>query len=91
MALHSARVTRARTQIRHEAVLRDLPDYVFVLYRDQPHLVFNRSLYPFESGAYGSAVALPFDARQATVLTPHPTLAVLAAGYEPETCSIPDG
>ncbi len=89
-ALHSARVTRMRTQVRHEALLRDLPDHAFVLYRDRPHLVLNRSLYPFESGSYGTAVQSPFDSLQVTVLTPRPTLAVLAAGFEPEISSIPD-
>ncbi|MEM9633149.1 MAG: hypothetical protein AAGA50_17590 [Pseudomonadota bacterium] len=82
-ALHSARVERNRAQVRHQALLRDLPDNAFVLHLDQAHLVQGRSLYPFRSGVYGAGIPRePLDNVPVTVLTPRPTLGVLAAGYE---------
>ncbi|MES0810148.1 hypothetical protein ABLO27_11755 [Roseibium sp. SCPC15] len=84
--LHAARVTRNRTQIRHQALLRDLPDHAFVLVQDQAHLVLDRFLYPFRSGTYGNGISRnPLDNDPVTVLTPRPTLDVLTAGYELQT------
>lgn len=80
--LHAARVTRSRAQVRHEAQAQDLPDGVFVLWRDRPHLVVGRHALPFAPGGYGTATARP-DGPLA-VLTPAPTVAVLAAGYQPD-------
>ncbi|MES0883161.1 hypothetical protein [Roseibium sp. SCP14] len=86
-ALHAARVTRNRTQIRHRALLRDLPDHAFVLHQDQAHLVLGRSLHPFKNGIYGAGIPRnPLDDDPVTVLTPHPTLRVLDAGYKVRTC-----
>ena len=79
--LHKARVTRDRWQIRHKAPVEDLPDGAFVLWRDRPHLVQGAGILPFASHGYGRA--LPRPKGRALVLTPRPTLAVLAAGYAP--------
>lgn len=81
-ALHAARVTRNRTQIRHQALLRDLPDHTFVLLQDRAHLVLDRFLHPYNSGTYGPGISRdPLDNDPVAVLTPLPTLGVLAAGY----------
>jgi hypothetical protein len=77
--LHGARVTRSRTQIRHAARMDCLPDGAFILWRDRPHLVRGDRLLPFSATGYGIGIARPVGI--ATVLTPRPTLAVLAAGY----------
>lgn len=81
-ALHLARVSRDRQQVRHEALARDLPDGAFVLWNDGPHLVARGQLYPYTPDGYEAPLTLP-DAR-VTVLTPRPTIQVLAAGYAPE-------
>jgi len=78
-ALHAARVTRRRAQVRVEAALDDLPDGTFILQDGTAHLVHGNHLHPFAPGAYGPATQRGNG--PATVLTPAPTLAVLAAGY----------
>ena len=81
-ALHAARVTRKRMQIRFEMVTPALPDGAFILWQDKPHLVMSDQIYPWDNGRYGPPIARPNKA--VTVLTPEPTIAVLAAGFYPE-------
>lgn len=80
-ALHRARVTRQRVQIRHDAALTDLPDGAFCLWQGRPHLVLGAQLWPYAPEGYGAPIARP-EAR-VTVLTPQPTLGVLGAGFQP--------
>jgi len=81
--LHPARVERGtRAQIRHRRALGELPDGVFVALDDMPgtaFLVLGERLWPYDFARYGPARARPGG--EVTVLTPAPTLAVLAAGY----------
>ncbi|MDG3040752.1 hypothetical protein [Roseicyclus marinus] len=79
--LHPVRVSRTRAQIRHQAAARDLPDGCFLLLQGRAHLLSGAHLLPFTPSGYGA----PFDRPEGTVtvLTPRPTLAVLAAGYRP--------
>ena len=80
-ALHPARVTRSRAQVRHQAQAQDLPAGSFLLWQGRAHLVAGDRLLPYSPPGYGAPVARPTG--PVTVLTPRPTLAVLAAGYEP--------
>ncbi|MBO6602886.1 MULTISPECIES: hypothetical protein [Paracoccaceae] len=80
-ALHKARVTRNRAQIRHEAESADLPDFAFILWKDRAHLVRGDHMHPYDPKGYGHPVPRPGG--PVTVLTPAPTRAVLAAGYMP--------
>jgi hypothetical protein len=80
-ALHVARVTRDRRQVRHGAEAAALPDGAFVLWEGCPHLVLGDALLPFAAVGYGPPVAR--RAGQVTVLTPAPTVEVLRAGYRP--------
>ena len=80
-ALHAARVTRRREQIRHAAPLETLPDGAFVWRDGTAWLVLGTHLRPFTSAGYGPPVARPMG--PVTVLTPRPSLAVMAAGYRP--------
>ena len=79
--LHGARVTRDRRQLRHAAPFAALPEGAFVLWQDRPHLVTARGLHPYAPAGYGAP--LPRPRGQATVLTPAPVVAALAAGYAP--------
>lgn len=81
-ALHAARIRPRRGQLRHPAPAEDLPDGAFVLMEGTPHLMLGDSALPFAPGGYGPAVARPVG--EVTVLTPAPTLRVMAAGYAPE-------
>ena len=80
-ALHAARVTRNRRQVRQQAPLSTLPDGSFILWQGDPHLVHGDHLVPFTPAAYGPPLPRP-DA-DVTVLTPAPMVATLAAGYAP--------
>ncbi|MDX8349569.1 hypothetical protein SLH49_16415 [Cognatiyoonia sp. IB215446] len=80
-ALHRARVTRTRQQIRHEADLDTLPDGVFVLLGDAAYMVQGNHLLPFAPDGYGAPIPRP--AGTATVLTPRPMVDVLRAGFAP--------
>lgn len=88
--LHQARVTRDRRQIRHEAPVDALPNGAFVFWEERPHLVYGAAILPFAPDGYGRARPRPRGC--ALVLTPRPTLAVLAAGYAPVVhCSAATG
>jgi hypothetical protein len=80
-ALHAARVTRQRAQIRHRGCLRDLPDGAFVLHEGRAHLVLGDALLPFDPSGYGQPVGRP--AGEATILTPPPSIAALGHGFRP--------
>jgi hypothetical protein len=80
-ALHRARVTRTRQQVRHEGMLEDLPDGTFVMWEDRAHLVLGRSLLPFTPEGYEPA--RPRTLGTVTILTPAPSVAVLRGGYRP--------
>jgi hypothetical protein len=83
-ALHQARVTRDKRQIRVPGHLGDLPDGTFVTLPDEEGswLVWRDHLHRWSHEGY-------HDHRPATegqaviVLTPEPTVRVLGAGYEP--------
>jgi len=82
--LHPARVERAtRAQVRHRRALAGLPDGAFVARDETPgtaFLAWGERLLPYEFGRYGPA--RPRTDETVTVLTPAPTVATLAAGYE---------
>ncbi|MEL6571453.1 MAG: hypothetical protein AAFQ64_07340 [Pseudomonadota bacterium] len=82
-ALHPARVNRNRSQIRHRAILRDVPNGCFVLIDGQPHLIWQDALHPYDPEGYGARRHFS-PGQPVTVLTPKPTVAVLAAGYVPQ-------
>lgn len=79
--LHRARICPNRAQRRHAAPLSTLPDGAFILHQGAPCLVTGPRLLRHAPGGY--TAALPRPTGLATVLTPVPTLAVLAKGYRP--------
>jgi hypothetical protein len=86
-ALHHARVEpRSRRQITFAAELDRLPDGAFVALAGDAAtawLVLGDRLFPYAPEGYGPARVRPSGC-EARVLTPWPTVAVLAAGYRPE-------
>lgn len=81
-ALHAARVTRDRRQVRHAADPRGLPDGAFVLHDGAAHLVLDGRLRAFSTEGYGPAIEMP-QVPTMIVLSPAPVVDVLRAGYRP--------
>ncbi|MDF1854345.1 hypothetical protein [Pseudooceanicola sp.] len=81
-ALHANRVRRDRSQIRVQAPAQDLPSGSFILWNDAPHLIHDGQLYHYTPDGYDAILTLP--KREVTVLTPRPSLAVLASGFSPK-------
>jgi hypothetical protein len=80
--LHEERVDRAtRAHRRHDALLDDLPDGVFVLHEGEPHLVLGDSLLAWSPAGYTARSARP-EASRAAVITPPSIIAVLRSGWE---------
>ena len=82
-ALHRARLSNGGKRTS-AALLRDLPDGVFVTLPDAPErpmLLWDDALHPWSHEGYGPAA--PQTGGLVTVLTPLPTVAALRAGYRP--------
>ena len=79
--LHKARVHRSRRQLRFNAEASDIPAGAFILWQGTPHLVTQHGIVPWVEGAYGPAQERP-DA-SVLILTPKPTVALLAHGFNP--------
>lgn len=80
--MHRDRVNRRREQVRHTAVLDNLPNGAFILFEGHPHLVWDDSLLRYTPRGYDRTFIRPRGG-EVTVLTPLATLHVLRAGYMP--------
>jgi hypothetical protein len=82
-ALHAGRVLpRERTQQRHFAPLRELPDGAMILRDETAYLVRRDAVLPYQRAQYGPP-EIRDNNEAATVLTPPPMLNVLRAGFLP--------
>lgn len=80
--LHSARIDpRSRRQRTSCFDCSKLPDGTFIWHRDQAHMIVGNILLPFACNGYGQPEPRPD--RPVTVLTPHPIIGVMQAGYRP--------
>ena len=82
--LHANRVDRNRQKVTYTARLEDLPDATMVSLEDsnEAYLFKNNRLHKWSPSGYGLGKELPSG--DVTVLTPKPTVGVLAAGYVPD-------
>jgi len=83
--LHSARMTQDKTQIRTSGRLVDLPDGAIVSFPEESEaawLIWQGSLHRWFHEGYGDRRPIVAD-EEVIVLTPEPTIRVLAAGYQP--------
>ena len=82
-ALHRARIIpRSRTQQTYQAPLADLPSGAIVMHNDQPHMLGEGRMHPYQPTGYLPAIDRPTTG-DTTVLTPRPIVDVLCAGYRP--------
>jgi len=80
--LHAERLTDFGTQRHHERPLDEVPDGAFVVRDGAPWLVCGHELMRWTPAGYTDAVARPAG-RQAVVITPPSTVAVLQRGWRP--------
>ncbi len=81
--LHAERVDPAtRAQLRHEAVLDEVPDGSFVVHDGAPHLVLGSHLLRWTAGGYDARRHPRRTRQQVVLLTPPSLVAVLRAGWE---------
>jgi hypothetical protein len=83
LVLHPARIDRSGAKVTYQAPLASLPNGTFVVLDNAPWLVWDDALALWTPEGYARRIVRPAD-RSITVLTPHPIVAVLAAGYRPE-------
>lgn len=82
--MHDDRIDHDNQQLRHQAAWNDVPDGAFALFDDQPMLVLEDRLIPWQPLAqgYGAARVRPTSG-QAVLITPRSTVSVLRSGYRP--------
>jgi hypothetical protein len=80
--LHGERVEPGtRAQRHHDAPIDELPDGVFVLHDNTPHLVLGASMLAWSAAGYRSRSARPVRT-QARVLTPPSVVSVLRSDWQ---------
>jgi len=77
-----AQLHAERLAPHHRASLADLPDGVFVLHDDTPHVVLGAHLLRWSPAGYVARIARPAR-RRVDVITPPSLVAVLRAGWDP--------
>lgn len=80
-AMHPARVTRNRQQVRYKARAATLPDGTYVALPEGPAVIWGAQAFPYTAAGYAAPICRP-DV-DVTVLTPRPTVAALQSGYRP--------
>jgi hypothetical protein len=81
--LHTERVDpRTRTQLRHEALLDELPDGAFVMHEGAPCLVLGAKLLSWTPAGYVARVPRPVG-QVTQLITPPSLVALLRAGWQP--------
>lgn len=84
-ALHRARVFRNKRQVTFRAKVGNLPDGTLVSFPEEPEaawLIWRGHLYRWSHAGYHEARPV-VPSEDVVVLTPEPTVRVLAAGYAP--------
>jgi hypothetical protein len=82
--LHEERVDpRTRSQLRHSALVDDLPDGAFVLHDGDPHLVLGAHVLRWTPAGYIGPKPRPVR-QQIVLVTPPSLVSVLRSGWEPD-------
>lgn len=79
--LHQERLDATGAKRTYTADLNELPDGVFVVHEDRPHLVLGGSLLAWSFGGYTARAPRPVG--RVAVLTPPAAVAAIASGYRP--------
>jgi hypothetical protein len=81
--IHEQRINKDGIKITFKALLKDLPNGVFIEINDQPYLLSNGHRYSWSPDGYGKAYPLNQN-ELVTVLTPASVVNAIRAGYQPQ-------
>jgi hypothetical protein len=87
--LHKERLDRDGSKILFEEKTGILPDGVFVLFRNDPWLVMDGSMWLWSPVGYEKQIPLPGAGEKLRVLTPRSVMNALRAGYAAQTAVNP--
>ncbi|MBO9730221.1 MAG: hypothetical protein J7623_16395 [Chitinophaga sp.] len=81
--LHRERITPRLEKVTYIDTLLQLPDGCFIVYEQQPCLVYEQALYRWSPDGYTKKDCFPKD-EQVQVLTPLSVVSAFRAGYNPQ-------
>lgn len=81
--IHEQRINKDGTKITFKALLKDLPNGVFIEIDDQPYLLSNGRRYSWSPAGYGKAYPLNQN-ELVSVLTPASIVNAIRVGYRPQ-------
>jgi hypothetical protein len=81
--LHNERMNRDRSKVTFEENINNIPDGSFVLYKNEPYLLSDGSMFLWSPFGYEKKMALP-GVNKLTVLTPRSVVNTFKAGYLPQ-------
>ena len=80
--IHEERMNKDKTKRVYAAKIDQLPDGVFVVWKDEPFLVKGDKVYPWKPEGYEEGIDRP-RGMKVTVLTPKSIVYTFKAGYVP--------
>jgi hypothetical protein len=80
--IHKERIDKQHQKITFLALPKDLPDGVFVQFKNEPYLVLDNKCYHWTAAGYGNSIPLP--SAPVEVLTPKSVVNAIKAGYQPQ-------
>ena len=81
--IHEERINKDRSKISFEESIHNIPDGSFVLFDNDPHVVFNKQLFLWSPFGYAKGITLP-HAEKLIVLTPVSIVNTFRVGYLPQ-------
>ncbi|KQC00306.1 hypothetical protein AQF98_12515 [Pedobacter sp. Hv1] len=81
--MHQERIAKNEQKVTFEAILKDLPDGVFIEMDGQAYLFVNEMIYPWAPEGYAAGQHISLS-KKVSVLTPKSIVNAIKSGYEPQ-------
>lgn len=81
--IHLERIDKKGEKVTHKAAVKDLPEGVFIEYKQEPYLIAGGRCYHWTPSGYEKSQNLPGG--KVDVLTPASIVNAIKAGYQPQT------
>ena len=82
--LHTERIDRQGAKVTFTASIHELPEGCFIVYHDQPYVIYKQTLLLWSPEGYTKKMVLPEKGEQVQVLTPKSVVNAFREGYVPE-------